>query len=62
MVDKDRIAGAAKKAAGAVQKTAGKALGDRKMEGEGRAKEAEGDVQNTIGGIKDKAREILHEK
>jgi uncharacterized protein YjbJ (UPF0337 family) len=62
MVDKDRVEGAAKKATGAIKKTAGKVLGDRKMEGEGRAKEAEGDVQNTIGGAKDKVREILHEK
>lgn len=59
MVDKDRIKGSAKKVAGAAKKTAGKVLGDRKMEGEGRAKELEGDVQNTVGGIKDKVRQTI---
>ena len=62
MVDKDRVAGAAKQAAGAIKKNIGKAVGDKKLENEGRAKEAEGEVQNAVGGVKDKLREIVRDK
>jgi uncharacterized protein YjbJ (UPF0337 family) len=61
-MDKDRIAGSAKQAGGAVKETAGKVLGDKKMEAEGAAKKAEGKVQNTVGGVKDKVREIADDK
>ena len=60
-MDKDRIEGSAKQAGGAVKETAGKALGDKKMESEGAAKKAEGKVQNAGGGLKDKLREIADE-
>lgn len=62
MVDSDRIKGSAKQAGGAIKKEVGKALGDKKMEGEGAAKQAEGKMQNTIGGAKDKLREIVRDK
>jgi len=55
-MDKDRIEGSAKQAKGSIKKTAGKATGDAKLEGEGRADKAEGKVQNTIGGLKDTLR------
>jgi uncharacterized protein YjbJ (UPF0337 family) len=61
-MDKDRIDGAAKRAGGAIKEVAGKALGDKKMESEGAAKKAEGEVQNAVGGVKDKIREIAGEK
>ena len=57
-MDKDRVEGSAKQAGGAVKETAGKALGDKKMESEGAAKKAEGKVQNAVGGLKDKVREM----
>jgi uncharacterized protein YjbJ (UPF0337 family) len=57
MVDKDRIAGAGKQVKGAVKEGAGKVTGDAKLEGEGKADKAEGKVQNTVGGLKDKIRE-----
>jgi uncharacterized protein YjbJ (UPF0337 family) len=57
MVDKDRIAGAANKAKGAVKQGAGEATGDAKLEAEGRADKAKGTVQNAVGGAKDKVRE-----
>jgi uncharacterized protein YjbJ (UPF0337 family) len=60
-MDKDRIEGSAKQAGGAIKETAGKALGDKKMETEGAAKKAEGKVQNAVGGLKDKVREIADE-
>lgn len=58
-MDKDRVAGAAKKAGGGLKEAAGKALGDEKMRAEGRAKKAEGEVQNAVGGAKDAARDAV---
>ncbi len=55
-MDKDRIEGAAKQAKGSIKEAAGKALGDAKLEGEGKADKTEGKVQNTIGGVKDALR------
>jgi uncharacterized protein YjbJ (UPF0337 family) len=55
-MDKDRIEGSAKQAKGSMKETAGKAVGDSKLEGEGKADKAEGKVQNTIGGLKEKLR------
>jgi uncharacterized protein YjbJ (UPF0337 family) len=52
-MNKDRIAGAAKEIKGAVKQTVGKAVGDAKLQSDGKADEIEGKVQNAIGGIKD---------
>jgi len=52
-MDKDRVVGSAKQIKGAVKQAVGKAVGDAKMESEGRADEIEGKVQNAIGGLKD---------
>lgn len=61
-MDKDRIAGAAKQAGGAIKENFGAAIGDKKMEAEGAATRAEGKVQNAAGGVKDKAREVAGDK
>ena len=55
-MDKDRIQGSAEQAKGKVKEVAGKALGDSKMEAEGKSDQVAGKVQNTIGGIKDTLR------
>jgi uncharacterized protein YjbJ (UPF0337 family) len=55
-IDKDRVAGSAKQAKGAIKEGAGKALGDSKLQGEGKADKAEGKIQNAIGGLKDSLR------
>jgi len=55
-MDKDRIKGAAEQAKGNVKEVAGKALGDSKLEGEGKADQAKGKVQNAVGGLKDALR------
>ena len=55
-MDKDRIAGSAKEIKGAVKEMAGKAVGDAKLESDGKADRIEGKVQNAIGGIKDTLR------
>ena len=52
-MDKDRIAGAAKEAKGSVKETIGRAVGDAKLESDGKAEKVEGKVQNAIGGLKD---------
>jgi uncharacterized protein YjbJ (UPF0337 family) len=57
MVDKDRVEGSVKQGTGKIKEGTGKALGDKKLEGEGKADQATGKVQNTVGGIKDKLRE-----
>ncbi len=52
-MDKDRVAGSAKQAKGKVKQAAGRAIGDAKLEADGRAEKNEGKVQNAIGGLKD---------
>jgi uncharacterized protein YjbJ (UPF0337 family) len=52
-MDKDRIIGSAKQIKGEVKQAVGKAVGDAKLESEGKADKVEGKVQNTIGGLKD---------
>jgi len=52
-MDKDRIAGAAKQAKGAIKQAAGKALGDAKLTADGKSDKVEGKIQNAIGGLKD---------
>jgi uncharacterized protein YjbJ (UPF0337 family) len=55
-MDKDRIKGSAAQAKGAVKEVAGKVLGDKKLETEGKTEKAVGKVQNAIGGLKDTLR------
>jgi uncharacterized protein YjbJ (UPF0337 family) len=55
-MDKDRIKGSAEQAKGAVKEVAGKLLGDKKLEAEGKTDKAVGKVQNAIGGFKDTLR------
>ena len=55
--DKDRIGGSAKQSQrAAIKETAGKALGDKKLETEGKTEKAAGKLQNAIGGLKDAVR------
>ena len=50
----NRIEGAAKKAAGAIKQTAGKAVGNERLQVEGAAEKAAGDIQNKVGKAQDK--------
>jgi uncharacterized protein YjbJ (UPF0337 family) len=61
MMNKDRIAGAAKEAGGAIKEKTGKVLGDKKMEVEGKLKKTEGKVQNAIGGVEDAADQAVRD-
>jgi uncharacterized protein YjbJ (UPF0337 family) len=59
-MDKDRIKGSAQQAGGAIKENVGKALGDKKMETEGKVERAEGKVRNAVGGAKDAVREAVN--
>lgn len=58
-MDKDRIKGSAEQAGGAIKEGVGKALGDKKMETEGKMDKAEGKVRNAVGGAKDAIRDAV---
>jgi len=53
IMDKDRIIGSAKVVKGKIKEAVGKAVGDTKLESEGKADKIEGKVQNAVGGLKD---------
>ncbi len=55
-MDNDRVEGSMKNIKGSVKEGVGKAIGDTKLETEGKMDKAEGKIQNTVGGIKDSVR------
>jgi uncharacterized protein YjbJ (UPF0337 family) len=56
-MDKDRSAGMAHQAKGAVKEAAGKVTGDKNLEAEGKGEKVAGKVQNAVGGAKDSVRD-----
>ena len=58
-MDRERVKGGVKKGTGAIKEKVGKALGDRHLEGEGKADKAEGHVRSGIGKAKDAVREMV---
>lgn len=60
-MDKDRVGGSIKQIVGGVKEAVGKAVGDNKLEAEGKAEKAAGKVQNAVGGVKDSVRDVLKE-
>jgi uncharacterized protein YjbJ (UPF0337 family) len=56
IMDKDRVAGSAKQVKGTIKEVVGKAIGDAKLESDGKADKIEGKVQNAVGGLKDTLR------
>ena len=61
-MDKDRIEGAGTNIKGKIKEGFGKMTGDAKTEAEGQADQVKGKAQNAVGGLKDKAREVLNDK
>ena len=57
-MDKDRVEGVGHQVKGALKEVAGKVTGDTKMQAEGTAEKTGGKVQNTVGGVKDTARDV----
>ena len=58
-MDRQRMKGGLKKAIGTVKEKAGKAIGDRHLESEGKAEKAEGRVRSAVGKAKDAARSLF---
>ena len=56
-MDKDRVAGGAKRTKGSVKEAIGKVTGDSKTEAEGAIEKTEGKAQNALGGMKDSVRD-----
>jgi uncharacterized protein YjbJ (UPF0337 family) len=56
IVDNGRLVGSARQIKGAVKQVVGKAVGDAKLESDGKADKIKGKVQNAIGGLKDTLR------
>ncbi len=52
-MDKDRIVGSGKQVKGAIKEAVGKAVGDSKLQADGKADKIEGKLQNLAGSIKD---------
>jgi len=52
-MNKDRMEGKVKDAAGRIERQAGEWTGDKKMQAEGTLKQVEGKVQNAVGKVKD---------
>ena len=61
-MDDDRTEGAAKNIGGKLKEAAGHVTGDAKLKRDGERDQIEGEAQNEIGGVKDRAREKLDEK
>lgn len=58
-MDKDRVGGVAEQAKGKIKEAGGKAMGDKKLAGEGKAEKVSGKVRNAVGSAKDAARETI---
>jgi uncharacterized protein YjbJ (UPF0337 family) len=56
IMDKEHIKGAADKAKGAVKDAAGKVMGDKQMQAEGKFDKVKGDAHQALGDAKDAAR------
>jgi uncharacterized protein YjbJ (UPF0337 family) len=50
-MDKNRIAGSIKEVRGAAKEALGKAIGDAKLQSDGKADKATGKIQNAVGGV-----------
>jgi uncharacterized protein YjbJ (UPF0337 family) len=57
-MDKEHIKGMADKAKGAVKDTAGKLMGDKKLQAEGKMDKAKGEAREALGDAKEAARHV----
>ena len=61
-MDKDRVAGAIKEIKGAAKVAVGKAVGDAKLQSDGKVDSAIGKAQNAVGGASDAIRDAAKAK
>jgi uncharacterized protein YjbJ (UPF0337 family) len=52
-MDKNRVEGSIKEVKGATKEAVGKAIGDAKLQSDGKAEKTGGKVQNAVGGLND---------
>jgi len=57
-MDREHVKGSADKAKGAIKDTAGKIMGDKELQSEGKLDKAKGDLHNVKGDVKDAARDL----
>ena len=50
-MDKNRVAGSIKEIRGAAKEAVGKAVGDAKLQNDGKTEKAVGKIQNAVGGL-----------
>jgi uncharacterized protein YjbJ (UPF0337 family) len=62
MMDRQRIEGGLKKATGSIKEQAGKAVGDRHLENEGKAEKTEGHIRSGVGKAMDAIREVVEKE
>ena len=58
-MNKDQVKGRVEQAKGSVKENAGKALGDRELQGEGKVDKATGKAQATYGDAKEKVKDAI---
>jgi uncharacterized protein YjbJ (UPF0337 family) len=61
-MDRQRIEGGLKKATGSIKEQAGKAVGDRHLENEGKAEKTEGHIRSGVGKAMDAIREVVEKE
>jgi uncharacterized protein YjbJ (UPF0337 family) len=61
-MDRQRIEGGLKKATGSIKEQAGKAIGDRHLESEGKAEKTEGHIRSGVGKAMDAIREVVEKE
>ena len=61
-MDRQRIEGGLKKATGSIKEQAGKAVGDRHLENEGKAEKTDGHIRSGVGKAMDAIREVVEKE
>ena len=61
-MDRQRIEGGLKKTTGTVKEQAGRVIGDRHLETEGKAEKTEGRIRSGVGKAMDAVREIVNQE
>jgi uncharacterized protein YjbJ (UPF0337 family) len=56
-MDKNRVAGSIKELKGTGEEAVGKAIGDAKLQSDGKTGKAVGKIQNAVGGLSDAVRD-----
>jgi uncharacterized protein YjbJ (UPF0337 family) len=61
-MDRQRIEGGLKKTTGTIKEKAGGALGNRRLENEGKTEKAEGHIRSGVGKAMDAVREVVEKE